>query len=104
MYRYRGSFQTPYFGNGNDANGPNDSDRYIGFTNNYGGSYYSLRTPVANLADRIENKKRERELRETLFLQRRRRLEQENEGFQDSYGKKENFLNYTPETLYRENY
>ena len=103
MYRYRGSFQTPYFGNGNDANGPRDSDRNIGFTNNDGGSYYSPRTPVANLADRMENVKKERELCETLLLQRRRRMEQENEGLQDSYGRKENFQNYTPETLYREN-
>ena len=81
MYRYRGSFQTPHFGNGNDANGPRDSDRNIGFTNNYGGSYYSPRTPVANLADRMENEKREQELRETLLFQRRRTLEQENDGF-----------------------
>ncbi len=79
MYRYRGSFQTPYFGNGNDANGPRDSDQNIVFTNNYGGSYYSPRTHVANLADRMKNVKRERELRETLLLQRRRKMEQENE-------------------------
>ncbi len=51
----------------------------------------------------MENVKRERELRETLLLQRRRKMEQDEE-FQDSYRRKENFLNYTPETLYRENY
>jgi hypothetical protein len=39
------------------------------------------RFEIANLTDRMENVKRERELRETLLLQRRRKMEQENEEF-----------------------